>query len=169
MTRATSAILVFCGTLLLATWLVTPATSAPQTASRRVVPSDATLPPELAVVEAEVTRLRARVESRVNAPEPARDPFHFAARARLAPPPSAESPSLSPVIVEEPVIAWPTLVAILESADGTLQAAVADGDDALHVVSAGDEVAGVTVAEISAELVTLSDRASGQSRRLSVR
>lgn len=168
MTRATSALLVLAGTLLLATWLAAPATSAPQAAPRRVVPADAIPPPELDDVNAEVARLRSRLESRAAFPEPTRDPFHFGTRPRATRLAVAE-PAPAPVVVEEAVVAWPTLVAILTSAaDGTFQAAIADDDDALHVLAVGDKVAGFTVAEISADAVTLTEPTSGRSRQLSV-
>jgi hypothetical protein len=170
MARATSALLVVCGVLLFATWLAAPATSSPQTSARSITPAEASVPPELAVVNAEVTRLRDRLDRVAELAAPTRDPFHFASRRstprELMPaPPSMSEPS----VTVEAVIAWPTLVAILTPTDASpLQAAVTDEDETLYVVSVGDRIGRMTVTGITSAAVTVTDDATGRTQRLSV-
>jgi hypothetical protein len=65
---------------------------------------------------------------------------------------------------------WPTLVAILTAPeDGSLQAALSDGDETMYVVPAGGAAGAFTVTEIAPEAITVTDTASGQSTRLSLR
>jgi hypothetical protein len=74
----------------------------------------------------------------------------------------------APVEVVRPV--WPSLVAILSKAEGGgLEAAFTDRAGELHVVSAGAALGSVVVSDISADVVTLTDQASGQTTRLAVR
>ncbi len=170
MARATSTLLLICGSLLLVTWLVAPAASAPQSsASRRAPLADlGPLPPELDVVNAQVDRLRARLGSQVTYPVPSRDPFHFAPRARLVPDAAVAAPVENVMPATEVVRpSWPTLVAILTSAeDGTLQAALSDSEENLQFVSPGATVGLFTVVEISPDGVVLTEPVSRQTTRL---
>lgn len=168
MARATSVLLLSGGTLLLVIWLVSPADSAPQLASPRPRVAEAPLPPELEDVNAQVERLRARLDQVVEFPEPSRDPFRFAPRPRASRPVAEISapvvPVAAPIMVE-----WPSLVAILTtSTGGEMQAALSSSDE-LHVIGVGGRIGTFTVSEISADTIQVTDSVSGQSTRLVLR
>ena len=171
MARATSLILLICGSLLLVTWLVSPASSAPQTSAPQVVDLGP-LPAELADVNAQLDRLKTRLDRTVDVPVPSRDPFHFAARRSVDRPAPVATPSMPVEMMAPPVLtpSWPTLVAILTAPDdGSLQAALSDRDETMYVVSVGGVAGAFTVTEIAPEAITVTDPTSGQSTRLSLR
>lgn len=170
MARATSVVLLASGVLLLLTWLVSPASSAPQVNRVAVVPDTgvAALPSELLDVNREVDRLRARLDRDVGYPEPARDPFHFGSRARVehTAPMATSDTTAEPAVIEP---SWPTLVAILASdSGGPLQAALSDAADGVQILEAGATIGTFTVTDVTADAVALADPVSGQSVRLSL-
>jgi hypothetical protein len=125
---------------------------------------------ELAEVNAQLDRLKTRLDRVVDVPVPSRDPFHFAARRPVDRP--TAMPDMPAEMTAPPVLtpSWPTLVAILTAPeDGSLQAALSDGDETMYVVPAGGAAGAFTVTEIAPEAITVTDTASGQSTRLSLR
>lgn len=169
MLRATSAFLVTVAAALLITWGVSPAESR-QARPALAQTSSIEFPPELAEVTEEVGRLTSRLTRVSDLDGPARDPFSFASRAR----PAREVRAPLADVVVAPAVSvrptWPSLVAIMSRAtDGAFEAALSDPADELHVVSVGASVGTFIVADITSEAVVLSDPASGQSTRLSMR
>ena len=169
MARVTSSVLLAAGALLLVTWLVSPAASAPpQQLSIDTPPAQA--PPELDDINREVDRLRERLATTAVVAPPARDPFQF------APLPSArrlDAPEeFHPPIAFEPPIVWPELVAILSSGPAsapTHQAAFEDSAHAMQILSAGGTLDGFLIDSVTGDAVVVSHSATGRTSQLSLR
>jgi hypothetical protein len=169
MARVTSTLLLLVGAVLLVAWLVTPAASAPQAVVSRDAPPDQTLP-VLADVNAQVDRLRERLNTPVAYPPPSRDPFNYRA---LPPRSGIVGPDVSRPVEPSPTIAVaPPLVAILTTgADaGAVRSAVfADSDGDVRVVAVGESVGTFRVSAIEEDVVVLSDARTGQVVRVTLR
>lgn len=170
MTRLVSVLSLFAGASLLVVWLATPATSAPpQHPLPAVTPMDQVLP-IVADVNAQVDRLRERLSDRAPYPPPSRDPFRFVAPTRPAPTPSPIMATPIPLLPDAPLA--PRLVAILTNNDvtgtATRGAVLADLDDDVQFVAAGDAIGGFIVAEVLDDAVVLKDARSGVSVRLTL-
>lgn len=169
MLRTTASVLLLGGVALLVTWGVRPAESqAPRTPARVSADALPPLPAELDEIDLEVERLSIRLDRKAAFDVPARDPFNFASRPRVSRVPVPTVDELAPVEVVRPE--WPSLVAIMTKAEGSgLEVALTDRAGELHVASAGDALGSFVVSEITSDVVTITDRASGQTTRLTVR
>jgi hypothetical protein len=169
MLRATSLTLLLSGSVLLVTWAALPAESQ-QPRARTLPPVAAEIPADLAAVNAEVDRLVGRLERHVDFPPPARDLFHYASRRPAAPEviaPAGPRPAIAAELLRP---SWPSLVAIMgPGVDGTFEVALSDRTGELHVVTSGGSVGAFVVSEITVDAVVLSDPASGETTRLTVR
>jgi hypothetical protein len=167
MSRAASVVLLLLGAVLCVTWIVSPASSAPQS-SDPPRPSDprASTTDDVAV---EMIHLDAVAEPpRYVAPR--RDPFSFQSRPVPARP-SAVAPSVVAPPVRESVI-LPTLVAIVKhtAPTGDVFRAVLSADRFdVTIVSTGQSFAGFVIGDISATVVKLRQASSGESFDLSLR
>lgn len=170
MARVTSLLLLAAGAVVLVTWLVSPAASAPQVAAAR----DATVAraSEIDTIEREVDRLHTRL------PDPSsavvvRDPFQFASSASAShsrPSAAPGSPSL-PRPIAAPVV-WPRLVAILSSGTDehpVRQAVFEDANQTIQIRSTGESIDDVRVDAITADAVVVTVPSSEQTTRLSIR
>lgn len=169
MARVTSSVLLAAGTLLLVTWLVSPAASAPPQQLTVDAPPVAAAP-ELDEINREVDRLRERLATTAVAAPPARDPFQFA--PLLSTRRSDTPEDFRPPIVFEPAIVWPELVAILSSASPSIpthQAAFEDNAHAIQILSAGGVLDGFVIDSVTADAVVLSHPATGRTSQLSLR
>jgi hypothetical protein len=173
MRRVTSGLLFLVGALLVVTWVVAPASSAPpQVAVTAPSPPPPPFSPELDAINREVDRLRQRLASPVPDLAPARDPFQF-----VEPRVSAEREAeRSEPLVIEPVVAtfttWPTLVAILSSgsdAQPELRAVFEDGSQLVHIRSVGDTIDEVTVTAVASDVVELTHVPSGITTLVTLR
>jgi len=162
MKHAASTILLLASAALLASRLVSPASSAPQPRRLDVdAPDQAS--PALAEVNAEVDRLRDRLASVPDFSAPSRDPFSFGRAPERT---RAPLPVATPAPVAEPVVVTPSLpklVAILSAAgpdDVTGRTAVlAIGDD-VQFKKSGDDVGAFRVEMVSVDALVLVERAS---------
>jgi hypothetical protein len=166
MSRAASVVLLLLGAVLCVTWIVSPASSAPQSSDPplRSDPRTGTtddVPVELIHLDAvgEPPRYVA----------PRRDPFSFQSRAVPA------RPLVAPTIVAAPVresVVLPTLVAIVKhtAPTGEVFRAVLSADRFdVTIVSTGQNFAGFVIGDISATVVKLRQTSSGESFDLSLR
>ena len=165
MSRLSSAVLLFGGAVLLMTWIVSPASSAPQTPAPPPA-APATAPGPLAA-PVEPVRLP---DPDAPAPEyrvPVRDPFSFSSRER---PRRAASVVDRPV--EPPAPLLPSLVAIVTDArpEGAVhRAALSDASGAVRIVGAGDTYGSFTVARIGGGSLALIDASTGLTYQLALR
>jgi len=166
MQRGVSAILLLGGAALLATWLVSPASSAPQHPAASDMPRTES---STAPANANVQELRTRLDRIAPYAPATRDPFSFGARPS---PSAAPAPATTQVAAPAPpALAVPRLVAIVVDtrADGAPRRAVfADGDD-VKIIGVGGKAGALTVARIDADTVTLSDESTGAQVDVSVR
>jgi hypothetical protein len=173
MARALSTLLLLTGATLLVTWLSTPAVSAPspQAVPPRTAMDD--VAPLVSDVDAEVLSLHDRLTTPPAYPEPARDPFSYAARPM--PPrvrdarPAVAMPAAPVVVPETP---RPTLVAILSGDDAAAPRAVfaLPGEDAdVHFVAAGASIGGFVVSDVQDDAVVLTDPRTNTTTRLTLR
>ena len=164
MTRFASALLLLGGAVILITLQVSPATSGP---GPRIVDAPSPLEqvsPILVEVNAQVDRLRARLDTTTDYPPPRRDPFSFGEVVRPAPtaPPKVEVP-----LYEAPPV-LPRLVAVLSSAadGGWLRTAVFAAGDDVQLLVPGDRIGIFVVRSIAADAVTLVDPTTGAAFRV---
>jgi hypothetical protein len=164
MNRVAALVLLIGGALLLS-WAVAPATSGPAPQAIAAVAVDRKPSRPSQNMTAEVARLRERLATVPEFPEPSRNPFRFAgtrAPVATAPPPT------EPVPVEAVAPMLPRLVALMD--DGRpgaplWRAVMAIGDD-VRIVTAGETVAGFSVKDVGADGVELVDPVSQRSFRL---
>lgn len=166
MTRFASALLFLGGAVILIALQVSPATSAPvPRASEAPSPLDQ-VSPLLVEVNAQVERMRERLDARTSYPPPRRDPFRFGARTEPVRPTPPPPPPPAPAYDVTPVL--PRLVAVLSTAtDGGISrtAVFAAGDD-VQLVAPGDRIGTLVVRSIANDAVTLVDPASGAAFRV---
>jgi hypothetical protein len=164
------------GATVLAGWLASTepsnAPSAVQAPSARPSPPAAPGPTD---IELQAMRLQARLRPEREYPEPARDPFRFAARreaaARVEPAePAAEPPP--PPIEAAPRAPAVSLSGVAEDqVDGrTVRTAVLSSPAGVLLVREGEEILGFyRVDRIEADAVALVAIGDGASRRLTLR
>jgi hypothetical protein len=163
-----SAILLVAGALLLVTWLVSPAASAPpQQPTPRATPLDAVMP-LLGDVNTQTDRLRDRVDDHTPYPAPTRNPFDYVrpASSRAASANAAAVDAAMPASAPDPT---PRLVAIIadEASDApTRRAVFSNRDEDVQFAVVGDTVGRFVVSDIQSDVVVLSDTVSGDSIRL---
>jgi hypothetical protein len=165
MSRVASVLLLAGGVVLCVTWLVSPASSAPQL--QGVPPTSP--PPSVDDATVEAIRLPVAPSAPITYPPPRRDPFAFQPRVDAAPrtplPPPVAPPVRAPVRL-------PRLVAIVKdaTASGDVYRAVLSADGAsVTIVTLGTTFGGFTITEIRADVVVLRDADSGDLFRLSIR
>jgi hypothetical protein len=150
-----SMLLVVGGAALLATWIVSPASSTPQDTHPPAVALDLAIP-ALTELVAETDRLADRLSVPPRFPAPVRDPFNFGAapRGQVRP----VEPVAETVVAEipRPSLQAPPLTAIVASADGTLRAVFVISND-IEIVGRGGAIAGLEVTDITPATVTLTD------------
>ena len=165
MSRVASVVLLVGGAVLCVTWLVSPASSSPQTvASPRATEPVGQAPDDLTV---EPIHLEAVAPPRFVAPR--RDPFSY--RSRPAPAPQ-EREAVAPISPAPPAVRLPTLVAIVKdkTADGDLfRAALTNDGFDVTMVSGGQVFAGFVVVEVRADGLTLKQPTSGEAFVVSLR
>lgn len=159
MNRLTSTVLVIGGVVLLATQLISPASSAPSPLPSPDAREDQATE-DVRAVNLEVDRLHDRLSPMPDFPSPVRDPFSFGGR------PESRQPVVepAPVAPRPRLVAPPKLVAILSDAAtdrGAPRAAFAIGD-VVEVVAVGDLVGAFRVAAISGDAVRLVESGTGQ-------
>jgi hypothetical protein len=164
MSRFASVLLLAGGVVLCVTWLVSPASSAPQ-----IQGLPPTSPPSVDDATVEAIRLPVAPSAPVAYPPPRRDPFAFQPQVDATP----RTPVVPPVAppVRAPV-RLPSLVAIVKdaTANGDAYRAVLSADGAsVTIVTLGTTFDGFTIAEIRADVVLLRDAGSGDLFRLSIR
>jgi hypothetical protein len=164
MNRVAALVLLIGGALLLS-WAVAPATSGP--APQGIAPATVDRKPSRPSqnMTAEVARLRERLATVPEFPEPSRDPFRFGGRAMRA---AAVPPPAEPMPVEPVAPVLPRLVALMDDgAPGAplWRAVMAIGDD-VRIVKVGETVGGFSVKGVGADGVELVDPASQRSFRL---
>lgn len=165
------------GSVLLAAWLSSAATSPQDPAPRPEPQPEPTSGTDSIAsdVQAQAARLRSRLATAPVPNSPSRNPFAFAVaevprvrqsvRAAVAPEPLAAVPFIPEVAL--------TLVGVAEqqSANGVVRTALIVGAaDELFMVTEGQEVAGqYRVTAIGADAVELKDPSTGAVRRLILR
>jgi hypothetical protein len=157
--------LLFGAAVLIVIWIVSPASSSPQTPP----PHPSSMAPKVPAAGAEVASVRLPEPAAPPAEYavPVRDPFAFDVRPR-APRAAAAAPS-EPLSPARPVL--PSLVAILTDATpsgAAHRAALADGDR-VRIVAAGDVFGAFRVSEILSNTLSLVDANTGETYRLSLR
>ena len=137
-----AAVLAAGGGVLLLTWMVSPAASAP---TRTDPPRTAFHPDQSSAVVAEVNtqveRLRERLDTVPSFPPPSRDPFNFGRRAEPRPPVVSNPTPPVPAIVEAPPgPVLPHLVAIVASDEdgGVVRSAVISENDDVRFLKPGE-------------------------------
>lgn len=170
MTRVTSILLLATGVLLLVTWLVSSASSAPpQGASQR--PATTASRQNLDDINEEVDRLQTRVSALPSTSVVERDPFQFVSPAGRSDATAARGRSEASE-PEASSAAWPRLVAILSSGTESapvLQAVFEDASQIIQIRSEGESIDGVVVERIMADSVFITASTSDRSTRLSIR
>ena len=160
MSRVASIVLLVVGTVLCVTWLVTPASSSPQTAAA----PHATEPAGTADdVDVESVRLEA-VTSAPRFVAPRRDPFTFRSRPSIDRP-TRTAPESAAVTPAAPPVQLPTLVAIVKerSGDTDLFRAVLSSDGFnVTMVAAGQSFAGFVVVDVRSDGLTLKHSSSSE-------
>ncbi len=167
MSRLAAIALLLVGAVLLVTWVVAPADSAPQQ------------PVDVPPIAPDRTSSGHDVEpvhlSRLDVPLPAfsgprRDPFSFGSAARetttAAPdrPGTIDAPSA-------PALVLPTLIAVVmpdANDPSTFRAALSETGADVRVLATGDRIGALTVGTIYPDAVLLIDPADGASHRLSL-
>jgi hypothetical protein len=162
-----SMLLVVGGAALLATWIVSPASSTPQDDRHAPAVALDLAIPALTELVAETDRLAGRLATPPSFPPPVRDPFNFGAASRGPVRPAEPALEAAPAVVTRPRPQAPPLTAIVASADGTLRAVFALHDD-IEIVGRGGVIGGIEVTEISSSAVALTDRATGASISVSL-
>lgn len=174
MNRIASALLLG-GGVLLTTWVVSPAAPVPiatpvTAADLAAVDQQA---PIIAEVEAQVARLRQRLENPPQFPPPSRDPFRFGRRPEPASPKTSASPVAVPADQPAEVAApeLPRIVAMMVTATdgGLLRAAVLSVGDDVQIVKPGDVVSRFVVRSIAADAIELVDPVSKTTFRVVLR
>lgn len=168
-----AAVLAAGGGVLLLTWMVSPAASAPTRTDppRTAIEIDQSSA-VVAEVNTQVERLRERLDTVPSFPPPSRDPFNFGRRAEPRPPVVSNPTPPVPAIVEAPPgPVLPHLVAIVASDEdgGVVRSAVISENDDVRFLKPGDTMGNLVVRTIAADVVTLVDRTSGATFTLSLR
>jgi hypothetical protein len=164
--------------LLLLAWLASAVSEPHPRVQRRAAPpaESAQLDRLRTDVEMQAARLRARLGADSLPKPPNRNPFAFDRRA-VASPPRVPPPAASDVPSErpEPVPVEPVLVLIGIAERGTgdslVRTAIIAGErDELHMVTAGEEIAGLyRVRAIGADAVDLERLADQTIRRINLK
>jgi len=164
-------LLFLAGFVLLVSWVVAPAAPSPAPISAREEASAADqVAPVLADVATQVDRLKSRVETAPELPQPHRDPFRFGARP--APAPAKTSAAVTEAPVETPPApVLPKLLAIVENTTdgGSVRTAVFSVGDGVQVVKAGDTIGTFTVRSIGADVADIVETSSGTVFHISLR
>jgi hypothetical protein len=167
------AIVLFAGAVLFSTHMLAPA-EPPASAERERVAARAALTQQAAAadqveqVNAEVERLRKRLEAQPAYPAPARDPFRFGARAEQKP---AAASAVAPAAPEPPKLVLPQLIAITTSVDAGVSsrnAVLAFGDN-VQVVKPGETFGAFVVRSVGADGVELIESVTGRAATVSLR
>lgn len=167
MARLTSLLLLGAGALVLVTWLVAPASSAPPQAATAPVPAM----PEIDRINHELDRLHARVAPQPG-PRVVRDPFQYESQTIT---PSADSDADdtdAESSVRRPAVSWPRLVAILSSGNAIApehRAVFEDANGIIQILNAGEIMGGVRVDRITTDEVFVTATSVDEATSLSVR
>jgi hypothetical protein len=162
--RITSAVFLFGGAALFVMWVVSPASSAPQTPNPNT-PSTATEAPASESV-VEPVRLP---DTEAPAPEyrvPVRDPFAFESRPRS---PRVPAGAETPAVVRPQL---PSLVAILTDttpAGDVRRAALSDAAGEVRIVRAGDVHGAFTISDVRPDVLVLVETSTGDTYHLALR
>jgi hypothetical protein len=168
------AIIAFAGAVLLSTHILAPAQSP--TPPAPVKPADLQpidqVRPLVDTVDAAVGRLRERLSSAPEYPNPVRDPFRFGAHAEPAPRPVVTPVKVLPpvIVAAAPAVTLPHIVAILSQtteAGAERVASLAMGDE-VGVVKAGESFLQFVVRRIDADMVELVDPVTGSTFKISL-
>jgi len=160
MERMASAILFLASALLLASRLVSPASSAPEPRAGRIEVVEQT-PPAVAEVDTEVDRLRDRITATPDVPRPARDPFSFGRSTEPVRSLARSAETERALIDVRSTPTLPRLVAILSPDDAlSPRTAVFVAGDDVAMKSAGDELGPFHVDAVNADAIVLIDRAT---------
>ena len=158
-------VLLFGGTLLVASWVVAGDPPARNVAQTSQVDQ---LSPVVTDVNAQVDRMRERLLAERRFAPPRRDPFRFSSRIESKPAVEAAPAVVTP---EPAPLPLPQLVAILtDKVDGgvTRRAVLSFGGN-VQIVKAGDEIDRFVVARVDADGVDLTERATTNTLRLSIK
>jgi hypothetical protein len=164
--RITSIALLLGGAALIVTWIVSPASSAPQTPTA-ATPSAGTDSSAGAPIDVAPVRLP---DAGAPPPEyrvPVRNPFAFSAPERSR----ADDVGLPEVPAAPPSPVLPSLVAIMtdSTTEGDVRrAALASSSGVVQIVRAGESFGPFTVSEIAAGALALEDTTTGLTYRLSL-
>jgi hypothetical protein len=155
--------LLIVGALLLASWV----TAGDRPSAPRATAELNQVTPVVSDVNREVDQLRERlaVDSRFVAPS--RDPFRF--RGRPAPPPVMSEPAIPEPVVAPPPM--PQLVAILTDSgpNGVTRRAVFAFGGNVSIVKPGDTLDRFVVGRVDADAVELTERATSNVVRVSIK
>jgi hypothetical protein len=166
------AVVLFAGAVLLSTHMLAPAEPPPSSTSTLAADLRAAMQakPLIAQLDAQSTRLRARLANPPPFPAPRRDPFRFGALTTSRAPSrpaivAAPAPPPAP-----PVQALPQLIAITTNAANgeTARSAVLGLAAEVQVVKLGEKFLDFVVDEIDAESVTLRNPATDQTFKISL-
>jgi hypothetical protein len=167
MSRVASVVLLIGGAVLCVTWLVSPASSSPQT----VAPPRAALAANGEAADLDVESIR--LDAVAPAPrliEPRRDPFSFQSRPTSEPRETVAPAPIVPAL--PPPVRLPTLVAIIKerTADrDVFRAALSNDGFNVTMVASGELFAGFVVVDVQADGLTLKQQSSGQAFVVSLR
>jgi hypothetical protein len=166
------AVVLFAGAVLLSTHMLAPAEPPPSPSSTLAADLRAAMQakPLIAQLDAQSTRLRARLAHPPPYPAPRRDPFRFGApssssgrsRSAIAATPAAP--------VAAPVQPLPQLIAITTNTgdDATGRTAVLGFAAEVQVVKLGERILDFVVDDIDAESVTLRNPATDRTFKISL-
>jgi hypothetical protein len=168
------AIVLFAGAVLISTHMLAPAeppasAERVRAAARAALTQQAAAADQVDQVNAEVERLRKRLEAQPVYPAPARDPFRFGARAAEQKP--AAVSAVAPAAPEPPRLVLPQLIAITTSVDAGVSsrnAVLAFGDN-VQVVKPGETFGAFVVRSVGADEVELIESATGRAATVSLR
>ncbi len=171
MHRLTS-VLLLGGAVLLTSYVNAPAvlTPAPSPVSPADLAGIDAVAPLADDVAQQAERLRARLAAAPETPVTRRDPFSFGPRLPPVPSPDAAGEPPMPAVQTDPVIEWPTLVALLtDGGDPEARTSVLGMDEGIEILKAGETIGGFLVREITVTSVEIEHVATSTVTRLSIR
>ncbi len=167
MSRVASIVLLLVGAFLCVTWIVSPASSAPQ-----ALPSSSGAVPGVGAPSDEVTvepiRLTLPEPPPLDRAIPRRDPFSFQSRPA---PPTQPSESFIQSAPVRPAPRLPQLVAIIKdtTVDGDRYRAALSADRmAVTIVETGATFGAFSIADVRTDVVILRDAVTGDLFRLAL-